>query len=820
MASKYQHQKIEKKWQDKWEEQKLYTADDTSTKPKEYILDMFPYPSGAGLHAGHVEGYAATDIAARFARMNGKEVLHPMGWDAFGLPAENYAIKTKTPPRESTDKAIDNFRRQIKSLGLSYDWSREIGTHTPEYYRWTQWFFLLLYKQKLAYRAKAKVNWCPKDQTVLANEQVVEGVCERCGTLVEQKDLHQWFFQITRFAEELLDGLTTIDWPESTKSAQKNWIGKSEGAEIDFAIAGSDISVKVFTTRPDTLFGATYLVLAPEHPLVEKILETLENAEEVRVYVDAAKHKTDLERAVDSKEKTGVELKGVNVINPANNDEIPVYVADYVLGSYGTGAIMAVPAHDERDFEFAQKFGLRSINVIDPYPIGPCVSVIQKIGGESDITKELKVQSELILKGERVWTGAGNLRNSGKFIGMEKETAKNAITKSVGGKTVTRYRLRDWLVSRQRYWGVPIPIIYCEQCGTVPVPEEDLPVMLPEDVDFMPTGESPLAHSKSFHDVTCPTCGKPARRESDTMDTFVCSSWYYFRFADPHNENAFASPEKIKKWLPVDLYVGGAEHSVLHLLYARFITKVLHSSGLISFNEPFKKLRHQGMILAQDGRKMSKSLGNVVNPDDVVSEYGADTLRLYEMFMGPLDVQKPWNTKNISGSHRFVERAYRLLGQRTDKEPQEFAKVLEETIKKVGEDIKLLKFNTAISQLMICLNAAQDGISQKSLEVFTLLLAPFAPHLAEEMWCELGHNESVHKATWPTYDDNAISQGAVTVAVQINGKRRGEVVISSDTDETTALESARAIPSIATILSQGEPKRVIYVPGRIINIVV
>ena len=786
----YNHKEVEAAAQKKWEEMELYRASDDSKKPKEFVLDMFPYPSGAGLHVGHIEGYAATDIYARFARMQGKEVLHPIGWDAFGLPAENYAIKTKTPPQESTDAAIANFRRQIKSLGLSYDWSREIGTHTPEYYRWTQWFFLLLYKHNLAYRKKAKVNWCPKDQTVLANEQVVDGVCERCGAVVEQKDLEQWFFKTTEYAEELLAGLDTLDWPDSTKAAQRNWIGKSEGAEISFAVVGSGEKIKVFTTRPDTLFGATYLVLAPEHPLVDTLILNTENADAVRAYVADASHKTDMERTTEGREKTGVVLAGVSALNPATGEEIPVYIADYVFGSYGTGAIMAVPAHDARDFEFAQKFGLEIRMVIDASTgAAGCAA------------------------------SSGALTNSGQFDGQNSDSVKHAITEFVGGEMVTTYRLRDWLVSRQRYWGVPIPIIYCGKCGTVPVPEKDLPVVLPKDVDFIPTGESPLARSKSFHQVLCPKCGESARRESDTMDTFVCSSWYYYRFTDPRNKQAFAGAAAMEKWLPVDLYVGGAEHTVLHLLYARFFTKVLRTLGYISFAEPFQKLRHQGMILAEDGRKMSKSLGNVVNPDDVVSKYGADTLRVYEMFMGPLDVQKPWNMKNIIGARRFVERVYRLLEKRTDSEPKSFAPILHETIKKVGGDISILKFNTAISQLMICLNAAEAGISDESLDIFTRLIAPFAPHLAEELWQQLGKDGSVHTAKWPEYNEAFLAASTVTLAVQINGKRRGEISLAPDASEDTALAAARAIPAAAEALSTGDNARIIYVPGRILNIV-
>ena len=794
MKKKYDHLSVEKKWQEKWDADEVYRADDNSDKPKEYVLDMFPYPSGAGLHTGHVESYTATDIYTRFKRMNGKEVLHPIGWDAFGLPAENYAIKTKIPPQKNTDEAINNFRKQMKSLGLSYDWSREIGTHTPEYYRWTQWFFLLLCKNGLAYRAKAKVNWCSSCQTVLANEQVVDGVCERCSTEVVQKDLEQWFFKTTQYAEELLSGLDNIDWPDSTKIAQRNWIGKSEGAEIDFElkVSGSDAiagKVKVFTTRPDTLFGATYLVLAPEHVLIEKLLKLgVRNEKDVREYIKTTSNKTDIERSMEGKEKTGVPLSDIKAINPATKEEIPVYIADYVFNSYGTGAIMAVPAHDARDFEFAQKFDL-------------------------PIRKVIKGDGEYYM-------GTGELIGSGEFTGKDSAETRQAIAESVGGKMVTTYRLRDWLVSRQRYWGAPIPIIYCDECGTVPVPEEDLPVKLPEDVDFVPTGESPLALSKSFHQVKCPTCGKPARRESDTMDTFVCSSWYYYRFTDPHNNNVFASEHTIKKWLPVNLYMGGAEHTVLHLLYARFFTKILHELGYTAFDEPFQKLRHQGMILAEDGRKMSKSLGNVVNPDDVVREYGADTLRIYEMFMGPIDIQKAWNTKNITGAYRFVERSYRLLEKRTDNEPESFAPILHETIKKVGSDISELKFNTAISQLMICLNAADSGISDDSLKVFTLLLAPFAPHLAEEMWENLGEKDSVHIAEWPVYDEAILSSGGAKITVQINGKRRGEISLADDASQEDALASARAIASVDTILSEGKQKRIIYIPKRILNIVV
>ncbi|HET8574713.1 MAG TPA: class I tRNA ligase family protein [Candidatus Paceibacterota bacterium] len=977
----YNPKKIEEKWQKEWEDSSLYEADEKSKKPKSYVLDMFPYPSGDGLHVGHVEGYTASDIYARFLRMKGKNVLHPIGWDAFGLPAENYAIKTKVHPRETTEKAIENFTRQIKSLGLSYDWSREIGTHRPEYFKWTQWFFLFLYKNGLAYKKKAKVNWCPSCQTVLANEQVVNGLCERCKTEVVQKDLEQWFFKITEYAEQLLNGLEKIDWPESTKTHQRNWIGKSEGAEIDFpvdkkyhyvllhgyksspkmnfhpwlkkelesrghtvealelpnsqdpdvaeqveyvlkkvtfdentivlahslgsAVAAKAIestgvkihklifvsgflldtdpnrvekyvktapftcdyekvkenvgsilylydkndafvdenmakrtsevlgaemvqveakqshfvakeepevlkyaieSVRVFTTRPDTLFGATYLVLAPEHPLLAGLKETVQNWKEVEKYVEMAKGKTELERTKEGKEKTGVKLEGVEAKNPATGENIPIYVADYVLSQYGTGAIMAVPAHDERDFEFAQKYD---------------ISVKTVVEAPEDRTENASKDEKKI---SEVYSEPGVLVHSGKFDGMKSEEAKAAIAEFVGGKMKTTYKLRDWLVSRQRYWGAPIPIIYCEKCGAVPVPEKDLPVLLPDDVDFMPTGESPLAKSKTFHDVICPECGGAARRESDTMDTFVCSSWYYYRFADPRNEKEFASKKEIKKWLPVDLYMGGAEHTVLHLLYARFFTKVLHEHGYTDFDEPFQKLRHQGLILADDGRKMSKSLGNVVNPDEVVGTYGADTLRTYEMFMGPIEVSKPWNDGNIIGARRFLERVWRQAEKVTDtgEEGEEFSQILHRTIKKVTSDIENFSFNTAISQLMICANTMEqmEAIRSEDWRVFLRLLAPFAPFISEELWRGTPEMDSVHVASWPEYDEAKVREEKRRIAVQVNGKVRGTIEIDGDTEEKDALEQALQLPEIQRHLEGKTVKKTIFVPGKILNIVV
>ena len=803
----YDHSKIEKKWQAQWDKDNANKAEDNSTKPKSYILDMFPYPSGAGLHVGHVEGYTATDIYSRFMRMQGHNVLHPMGWDAFGLPAENYAIKTKVHPDLTTAKAIDTFRTQIKSLGLSYDWSREIGTHTPEYYRWTQWFFLTLFKNGLAYKKKGKVNWCNKDQTVLANEQVVDGKCERCGTEVEQRDLEQWYFGITKYADDLIAGLETVDWPESTKTAQRNWIGKSEGAEIDFGIDFDDEVINarvgpdgkkahftVFTTRPDTLFGATYLVLAPEHPwvtlAVDDTHDVLTNKDEAKKYIADTKKKTDLDRQEQVKDKTGVRLDGVMAINPANQEKIPIYIADYVLPQYGTGAIMAVPAHDERDFEFAEKFGL---------PI-----------------KEVILHQDTVGK---VYTGSGRVINSNEFDGLSSEEAKKLITEKFG-RTKTTYKLRDWLVSRQRYWGAPIPIIYCDDCGMVPVPDKDLPVLLPRDVDFMPTGESPLKKSPSFQHVSCPTCGKPARRESDTLDTFVCSSWYYFRFADPHNTDAFASKELMHQWLPVDLYMGGAEHTVLHLLYARFFTKVLQSLGYVLFNEPFLKLRHQGTILAEDGRKMSKSLGNVINPDDVVSVYGADSLRIYEMFMGPIEQSKPWNTTSIIGSRRFIERVWSLHARLAPVSiEKDLEVVLNQTIKKVTEDIAALKFNTAISSLMILLNALplKTDIPMGLYETLLKLIAPFAPHVAEEIWSITGHSSSIHTEKWPTYDDSKIVRETVVIAIQINGKLRADMTCTSDLTKEDVENQARVV--VQEKLQGKTIVRVVVVLNRLVNFV-
>ena len=833
----YNPAKIEPKWQKFWEKKGFYKAEDFSDKPKFYCLDMFPYPSGAGLHVGHPKGYTATDIISRYKRMQGFNVLHPIGWDAFGLPAENYAIKTKAHPDKSTHQNIEHFKEQIKSLGFSYDWQREIDTSSPEYYKWTQWFFLFLYKNGLAYKAKAPVNWCPKCQTVLANEQAQNGQCERCSSEVSQKDLEQWFFKITDFCEELLAGLDKIDWPEPTKIMQKNWIGRSEGWEIKFPIvilsqqaknpgdpsarSPQDDKIKVFTTRIDTIFGCTYLVVAPEHEIIEKIKDKIENIKEVEDYIKKAKKKTERDRQAETKDKTGVKLEGIIAINPVTQEEIPIFVADYVLVRYGTGAIMAVPAHDLRDFEFAKKFNL-PVRVV--------------IFNPNFITKNQIRDGSLLAD---AYEGDGDVINSDKYgeFGMDgwpSQDAKQRLTvlleqRGLGERRVY-YKLRDWLVSRQRYWGAPIPIVYCEKCGEVPVPESDLPVSLPTDVDFMPTGESPLAKSLEFHNVKCPKCNEKARRENDTMDTFVCSSWYFLRYVDPKNNQEFASKKLMDYWCPVDWYVGGAEHTVLHLLYSRFFTKALYRGGLIDFDEPFLKLRHQGLILAEGGEKMSKSKGNVINPDEVVKQYGADTLRCYEMFMGPFDQAIAWDTKGIRGVHKFLKRIYELNFQfsifnfqtKSKIQNSNLEKLLHKTIKKVGEDIEAMKFNTAVSALMILVNEMEKEkeITAEIMEKFLLILAPFAPHLAEELWQGLGKGESISLEKWPEYDINLINDEKINLIVQINGKARGSLEISRDIEQDEILELVKKDQKIYKWLENKEIKKTIFVKNKLINFVI
>jgi leucyl-tRNA synthetase len=803
MTTFYDHQKLEKKWQAEWERSGQNLAGELKGE-KKYILDMFPYPSADGLHVGHPESYTATDIMARYYRFKGCNVLHPIGFDAFGLPAENYAIKKGVHPKIKTQENMETFRRQIKSLGFSYDWSREIITSSPDYYRWTQWLFLQLYKKGLAYKKQAPVNWCDSCKTVLANEQVVDDKCERCENEVIQKDLEQWFFKVTDYAEELLEKIADLDWSEALKATQKNWIGKSEGAEIKFNVQHLTFNIQVFTTRPDTLFGATYLVLAPEHGIIKDLRPEIENWDEVEKYVNQARLKNKLERTDLVKEKTGVELKGIRAVNPATKKEIPIWLADYVLTDYGTGAIMAVPAHDQRDFEFAKKYNLPMVEVIE--------------GGE---------------KG-KCYVGEGKLINSDKFNGLSSEEAKDKIIKFVGGKKQVQYKIRDWLVSRQRYWGAPIPIIYCDKCGTVPVPEKDLPVVLPDDVDFKPTGESPLKSSKSFNNVKCPNCGGAARREADTMDTFVCSAWYFLRYADAHNQKEAFSKKAVKYWLPVDLYIGGMEHAVGHLIYSRFIVKALRDLGHLKFDEPFLKMRNQGIILAEDGRKMSKRWGNVINPDEVVEAYGADTMRMYEMFMGPLEDMKPWSQQGIIGIRRFLEKVYKYINskseikrtkqiQNSEFKNQEIEKLLHKTVKKVTEDIEALKFNTAISSMMEYMNFVtrhSSLVTQEQSEKFLIILSPFAPHLAEELWESLGHKESIFTAKWPDYDKKLIMDEEIIVAVQINGKLRGEVKVARGSSQKEIEKSARSLANVKSHLQGKEIKKVIYLQDKLINLVV
>lgn len=803
--AKFNHKEIEEKWRSAWRESEVYKTPEISEQDenKIYILDMFPYPSGAGLHVGHVEGYTATDIVSRYYRMIGKKVLHPMGWDAFGLPAENYAIKTGIHPRISTDNSIETFKKQIDAVGLSYDWDREISAHRPDMYKWSQWFFLLLYKKGLAYKKEAMVNWCPKCMTVLANEQVVNGTCERCDTEVNQRNMSQWFFKITAYADRLIDDLAKVNWPESTKINQINWIGRSEGAEVDFALTTTDKKVRVFTTRLDTIYGAGFIVMAPEHPLVSEIT-TEENRDEVETYQEQTKKKTELERTSLEKEKSGV-FTGTYAINPYSGNKIPVWISDFVVGTYGTGAIMGVPAHDERDYEFAQKFGLETTQVIRP------------VNG-NDVPLPYTAKEGILI-------------NSESYNGMTVQEAfeqmiENAQMQGFGSKKVN-YRLRDWSISRQRFWGTPIPVIYDKDGIAIPVAEEDLPVVLPDDVEFMPTGRSPLNDHPDF--ITAPEkYGENARREPDTMDTFVDSSWYFFRFMDPHNNRDFASKESMKKWGPVDIYVGGAEHTVLHLMYARFFTKVLYDEGYITYDEPFTQLRHPGMILGEDTRKMSKRWGNVINPLDVIEELGADALRMYEMFMGPFDQMKPWNTKTIQGVRRFIDRVYALKSIVSEGEADQKVEVaLNKLIKKVGDDIANFKFNTAVAEMMKFTNLIEEkeSITTDQWKRFLIIMAPYAPYITEEMWQELhGYPEysketSIHSQSWPEYDESQIKDESVIIGIQINGKVRSEIEISTDESEEQVKERVMKQLDVQKWIEGNEIKKFIYIPGKIVNIV-
>jgi leucyl-tRNA synthetase len=797
---RYNPAKIEPKWQKYWAAKKLFEAPEPSAKrPKKYVLDMFPYPSGDGLHIGHVEGYTASDIVARFNRMRGFAVLHPMGWDAFGLPAENYALKTGIHPSITTKKNTDTFKKQLHRMGFGYDWTREVNTTDPEYYKWTQWIFLQLFKMGLAYEAEVAINWCPSCKTGLANEEVVAGACDRCGSIVGKKNLRQWLLRITKYADPLLKELEPLDWPERIKEMQRNWIGRSEGAEVEFTLDGGR-SLTVFTTRPDTLFGATYLVLAPEHALVSEITSA-DKKDEVNAYVVAAGKKSDLERA-SSKKKTGV-FTGAYAANPVNGGKIPIWVADYVVASYGTGAIMAVPAHDERDFEFATQFKL------------PITQVVVSKDKNTDTLKE-------------AYVGDGALVNSGEFTGLTSTEAHKKITASLvkqkKGRVAVHYKLRDWVFSRQRYWGEPIPIVHCKEHGAVPVPEDQLPVKLPEVKKFQPTGtgESPLASIDAWVTTKCPIDGKPARRETNTMPQWAGSSWYFLRFADPDNKREAWSKKSMQSWLPVDFYIGGAEHAVLHLLYSRFWVKALNDAGLLSFREPFMTLRNQGIILAEDGRKMSKSFGNVINPDDEIKKYGADALRMHEMFLGPLEQEKPWSTKGIVGIVRFLERVWRLQEtvSKTARADEKLAMAMNATTKKVTHDIESLGFNTAISTLMQYANllAEQKEVPKKAYERLVVLLSPMAPHITEELWSQLGNKKSIQLEQWPDYDEKMLKTANVFLVVQVDGRFRARIEVERGAAEKVAHAIAEKEPAVERALKGKTTAKTIFIKDRVLNI--
>ncbi len=845
----YDFNVIEKKWQQNWEANKTFAAVDCdNSRHRYYVLDMFPYPSAQGLHVGHPEGYTASDIVARYKRMKGFNVLHPMGWDAFGLPAEQYAIKTGTHPAQTTQNNVDGMRKQIKSLGFSYDWDREVNTTDPDYYKWTQWIFLNLFNSwfdekqqkarpikempipaglsdaekrkyiddhRLAYEAEMPVNWCPALGTVLANEEVVGGLSERGGHPVIRKPLRQWLLRITEYAERLLEDLAEVDWPEPIKEMQRNWIGKSIGAEVDFKVAGSNDNIRVFTTRPDTLFGATYMVLSPEHPLVD-VITTKDKKDAVKKYREEAARKSDLDRTDLAKEKTG-EFTGAYAINPVNETKIPIWISDYVLISYGTGAIMAVPAHDDRDFEFAKKFNLAIIQVVEP--------------ADAEQTK-------LVKEGKLCFAGDGIAINSGQFTGLKTPDFKEKISKWLEekglGKKAINYKLRDWLFSRQRYWGEPIPLVHCDKCGIVGLPESALPLKLPDMQDYTPpaTGEPPLSKAKDWLKTTCPQCGGPALRETNTMPQWAGSCWYYLRYIDPNNNNRCCDGAKEKYWMPVDLYIGGAEHAVLHLLYSRFWHKFLFDIGYVSTKEPFKKLVNQGMILGEDGQKMSKSRGNVVNPDKVVVDYGADSMRLYEMFMGPLEAVKPWSMQGVEGVHRFLQRVWRLIINEDtgnlnaaiqNAQPDEATtRLLHQTIKKVGADVETFGFNTAISSMMILVNhlIKQPVLPRSVVEPLVLMLSPFAPHIAEELWQKLGHSKTLAYEFWPKFDPELVKEAEIELAIQVNGKIKDKIVVPAQADDEQIKQKALASEKVITALGGKQPKKVIVIKSRLVNIVV
>ena len=803
MSKGYDYAQIEKKWQGIWDEKQTFAAKDDYSLPKFYGLVEFPYPSGQGLHVGHPRSYTAIDIVCRKKRLEGYNVLYPMGWDAFGLPTENFAIKNHVHPAEVTKKNIANFKRQLKSLGFSFDWSREINTTDPEYYKWTQWIFLQLYKKGLAYKKKMSVNWCTSCKCVLANEEVVNGHCERCGSEVIHKEKSQWMLKITDYAEKLLEGLDEVDFIDRVKTQQRNWIGRSYGTQVKFSTNIGD-TFEVFTTRADTLFGVTYMVMSPEHPLINKWADKITNMDEVAAYRQEAAKKSDFERTELAKDKTGVKISGVTAINPVNGKEVPIFIADYVLISYGTGAIMAVPAHDTRDWEFAKKFGLPIIEVV--------------AGGED-------VQAAPYTE-----CATGKLVNSGFLNGMSVEDAKKAIqewlTERNLGERKTNYKLRDWVFSRQRYWGEPIPIVHCDKCGYVPVPESELPLVLPNVDSYEPTdnGESPLAKMTDWVNTTCPHCGGPAHRETDTMPQWAGSSWYFLRYCDPHNDKALASPEALKYWTPVDWYNGGMEHTTLHLLYSRFWHKFLYDIGVVPSPEPYAKRTSHGMILGENGEKMSKSRGNVVNPDEIVRDYGADTMRVYEMFIGDFEKAAPWSQSSIKGSKRFLDKVWALSDKLTDGDSYraELESAFHRTIKKVTEDIEGLKMNTAIAALMSLLNDIQGfgGINEAEFKTYLILLNPFAPHMTEELWQQAGFEGMLNEAEWPKYDEAKCADSTVEIAVQVNGKIKARINVAADISAPDAIAAAKADGAVTAAIEGKSIIKELYVPKKLVNIVV
>jgi len=803
MAEVYNHKVVEKKWQKVWDDEKAFAATNDYSKPKYYVLVEFPYPSGQGLHVGHPRPYTALDIVARKRRMQGYNVLYPMGWDAFGLPTENYAIKNKIHPKIVTENNVKHFKDQLHSLGYSFDWDREINTTDPKYYKWTQWIFLKLFKAGLAYKKEMPINWCTSCKVGLANEEVVNGVCERCGAPVVRKVKSEWMLKITDYADKLIEGLNDVDYIERVKVSQKNWIGRSTGAEVDFQIKDTEDKLRIYTTRCDTLFGVTYMVVSPEHPYLDKYKDQIKNWEEIVAYREQASRKSDFERAELAKDKTGVAIDGLTAINPVNGKEVPIWVSDYVLMSYGTGAIMAVPAHDERDWEFAKKFHL------------PIIQVVAKNGEEVDVNEAAFTD-----------VATGVLINSDFLNGLEVKDAKEKMIKFLEekgiGQAKTNYKLRDWVFSRQRYWGEPIPIVHCDKCGYVPIDESELPLLLPEVESYMPTdnGESPLAAMTDWVNTTCPCCGGPAKRETDTMPQWAGSSWYFLRYTDPHNDKALASPEALKYWLPVDWYNGGMEHTTLHLLYSRFWHKFLYDQGVVPTPEPYQKRTSHGMILGENGEKMSKSRGNVVNPDDIVQEYGADTLRTYEMFIGAFDLAASWSEDGVKGCRRFLDRVWKLQDLMTDEEgySKDLETKMHQTIKKVSNDFENLKYNTAIAAMMTLLNDfyKKGSITRGELKTLIILLNPVAPHITEEMWQIIGCEGRVYQQTWPEFDEAKTVESSVEIAVQINGNVKGTLGIQKDDPKDQVIAKAKEV--IADKLT-GNIVKEIYVPGRLVNIV-